>query len=156
MKKFLGLLLMFTLVLSLASCGEKDEKTKIMDKYETLTSTDHVFDQVTLDELDDVVATGEKTFVYFGSPICHACVATIGHLDKMAKELGIETIYYVDFEYTSDLSGEWYETGKYDYKGTPAVVVFEDGEFMKSYQSDEYADGPDLVAKMYMFLSDYA
>jgi len=121
-----------------------------------MNTANHVFDTVSLAELDEIIATNEKIFVYFGSPICSACVAMAPIMDQQAKDRGIETVYYVDLEYTSDLAGEWYDNGTYDYKGTPAVVLFEGGVFVKSYQSAEYEGLGNLVVTLEAFLNDYA
>jgi len=110
----------------------EDEKSKITKSYTSLTTTDHVFDQVTIVELDYIIADGGTIFAYFGAPICPGCVAMVPELDKMAKEFDVDTIYYVHFEYNSDLAGEWYREQKYDYQGTPLTVVFKDGDFVRS------------------------
>lgn len=131
MKKLLTLLLLVAVVFTLGGCT-KDEKQEIADSYSTLKSADHVFDQVKLAELDEIVAEGGVVFAYFGSPICSACVSAIPYINAFAKNAGIETVYYVEFEYTSTLAQEWYDSGKYDYQGTPLVVTFNNGEFVRS------------------------
>lgn len=131
MKKIL-LFVTLALVLTFAGCGNKTEKELIMEEYETLQAEDHVYVKVALDEYEDVVGETEVAYVYFGSPICPACVQVVPYIDIFAKNAGIDTVYYVELEYSSATAIEWGETNKYDYAGTPMVVTFIDGEFERS------------------------
>jgi hypothetical protein len=62
----------------------------------------------------------------------------VPRIDAMAKELGVEIVYYVEFDYRSDLAAEYHENNTYDYGfgGTPLVVLFENGEY--SYSNFSY------------------
>ncbi|QVK20144.1 thioredoxin family protein [Mycoplasmatota bacterium] len=157
-KRFIILISVFLVLIIIAAILLKvteDEKTVMMEKYTTLTTYDHVYDIETMEEFEEIVATGEKAFVYFGHPDCPACVAMVPHIDRLAKENEIEKVYYVEFHFMSDLAAEWGENGTYDYKGTPAVMLFDEGEFVKSYQSDDYSDGENLLVKLDAFFKDY-
>ncbi len=64
----------------------------------------------------------------------------VPRLNGSAQDVGIETIYHVDFEFTSDEARKYGEENIYDYGfgGTPLIVLFEDGEF--SYSNFSYAN----------------
>jgi len=64
MKKVIAL----GLVLLLAACGV-DGKQKITDAY-GLTDTEHVFELISIDDLEETIANRPVSYVYFGSPIC--------------------------------------------------------------------------------------
>ncbi len=58
----------------------------------------------------------------------------VPRLNATAQQLGIETIYHVDFEFNSNEAKQYGEDNRYDYGfgGTPLVVLFESGEFVYS------------------------
>jgi thiol-disulfide isomerase/thioredoxin len=141
MKKIITLLLAVVMVFNLTGCG-KTEAEKIADSYSTLETSDHVFKLLDLEDIDAMAEQEGKMIVYFGSPICPSCVQLVPELDRLAKVSGVETVYYVYLEYTSDTAQEFAETGKYDYVGTPLVVLFEDGEY--SYSNFSYRN-PDSI-----------
>jgi len=60
----------------------------------------------------------------------------VPELDRLASIYKVETIYYVYFEYSSKTAQEWLEDGTFDYKGTPLVVLFENGDV--SYSNFTY------------------
>lgn len=130
MKHFILVLITIILIGILSGCTT-NEKQAIADEYGTITE-DNVFDKIKLSELDDIVAENDVVFVYFGAKECSACVTVVPYIDAFAKSANIETVYYVEFYYGSDLAAEWYENGTYDYEGTPLVVTFADGEFVRS------------------------
>ncbi len=126
MKKPLAL----ALVLLLAACQGND-KQRFADAYQ-LPDAEHVFTLVTMREMERLVAERDITFVYFGSPICGACVTMTPRIDAHAKAAGIEEILYVELRFDSPTAAEWARNGTYDYRGTPLVVTFEQGAFVRS------------------------
>jgi len=141
MKKiFIGLAVLIAIVaFAIYKSASVPDKLKIMESYSTLDSEDHVFESITLDELDELILN-EDAIVYFGSPKCPTCVAIMPELDRLAKVNNIETVYYVYLDYTSALAGEFQVEARYDYKGTPLIVLFEDGEYVYSNFSYENAN----------------
>ncbi len=138
MKKiFIGLAVLIAIVaFAIYKTASVPDKVKIMESYSTLKSEDHVFESITLDELDELILT-DDVIVYFGSPKCPTCVSIMPELDRLAKASNIDPIYYVYLDYTSALAGEFQREARYDYKGTPLVVLFEDGEYVYSNFSYE-------------------
>jgi len=126
MKKFVLVLL----VLFLTAC-QADNKVRFAEAY-NLPDADHVFTLVTMREMERIVAERDITFVYFGSPICGACMTMTPRIDAHAKAAGIDEILYVELRFDSPLAAEWARNGTYDYRGTPLVVTFEQGEFVRS------------------------
>jgi hypothetical protein len=53
-------------------------------------------------------------------------------IDAHAKAAGIGEILYVELRFDSPTAAEWARNGTYDYRGTPLVVTFEQGEFVRS------------------------
>lgn len=136
-KQILGIIAVVVIIIAVAifATVSKSEKQKITDSYTSLETDDHVFDLITLDEMEEIMLT-EDMIVYFGSPECPACVSLVPEIDRLAKANDVETVYYVYLYYGSDLAGEWLDSGLYDYAGTPLMVLFEDGEF--SYSNFSY------------------
>ncbi len=126
MKKFmvLGLLLFLT------AC-QTDDKVRFAEAY-NLESAEHVFTLVSMSEMERIIGERDITFVYFGSPICSACLFMTPRIDAHAKAAGIREVLYVELRFDSAEAAEWARTGKYDYRGTPLVVTFEGSEFVRS------------------------
>ena len=123
-------LMVFGLLLILTAC-QTDDKVRFAEAY-NLDSAEHVFTLVTMREMEDIIAERDITFVYFGSPICGACVTMTPRIDAHAKSAGINEVLYVELRFDSAEAAEWARTGKYDYRGTPLVVTFENGSFVRS------------------------
>lgn len=134
MKKILTLVTILFLAVALVGCSPKTDKEKIADSYTTLESADHVYVSLAVEDIEEVASTEENMIIYFGAPKCSACVAIVPLIDQMAKQYGIDTIYYVYFEYDGALAQEYYENGTYDYNfgGTPLFVYYVDGEYQYS------------------------
>lgn len=129
MKKIILTLLM-VVSLVLVGCSSKTEAEKIAESY-GLESADHVFDLIDLDEIDSVVEEEQHAIIYFGAPKWPGCVWVVPRLDALAKEHGVETIYYVYLDYQGSTAAQFAEENRYDYAygGTPLVVLFQDGEY---------------------------
>ena len=114
MKKFLTLLLIVTLVLTLTACT-KETKTsdakQFKEEYESLNgedngngkkirtitiSEDNPFVYASTDEIAKKMEDNESFIVYFGFAKCPWCRSMIEQLIKSAKDNNIDTIYYVD------------------------------------------------------------
>jgi thioredoxin-like negative regulator of GroEL len=126
MKKFM----LFGLLMCLTAC-QTDDKVRFAEAYE-LASADHVFTLVTMREMEQIITERDITFVYFGSPICSACMVMTPRIDNHAKAAGISEVLYVELRFDSAEAADWSRTGKYDYRGTPLVVTFENGQFVRS------------------------
>jgi thioredoxin-like negative regulator of GroEL len=123
-------IMMFGMLLILTAC-QTDDKVRFAEAYQ-LASADHVFTLVTMNEMERIIAERDITFVYFGSPICSACMVMTPRIDAHAKTAGINEVLYVELRFDSAEAAAWGRTGKYDYRGTPLVVTFEGGEFVRS------------------------
>jgi hypothetical protein len=122
--------LLVLVVLFLTAC-QADNKVRFAEAY-NLPDAEHVFTLVTMREMERIVAERDITFVYFGSPICGACMTMTPRIDAHAKVAGIDEVLYVELRFDSPLAAEWSRNGTYDYRGTPLVVTFEQGEFVRS------------------------
>ena len=118
------------IVLFLTAC-QADNKVRFAEAY-NLPDAEHVFTLVTMREMERIIEERDVTFVYFGSPICGACMTMTPRIDAHAKAAGIAEVLYVELRFDSPLAAEWAQNGTYDYRGTPLVVTFEEGEFVRS------------------------
>lgn len=73
------------------------------------------------DELEEKIASGEPTTVYFFSPTCPHCQATTPVLMPVAEDMGVDVLQYNLLEY---------EQGWQDYfiEATPTLIHYENGE----------------------------
>lgn len=73
------------------------------------------------DEVEEQIASGEPTTVYFFSPTCPHCQATTPILMPVAEDMGVDVLQYNLLEY---------EQGWQDYyiEATPTLVHYEDGK----------------------------
>lgn len=73
------------------------------------------------DELQEQIASGEPTTVYFFSPTCPHCQATTPVLMPVAEDMEVDVLQYNLLEY---------EQGWNDYfiEATPTLVHYENGE----------------------------
>jgi len=77
--------------------------------------------QITPDNLDAQISSGEPTTVYFFSPTCQYCLQTTPILVPLADDMDVELIQLNVLEFES----EW---NKYGIQSTPTLIHFEDGE----------------------------
>lgn len=73
------------------------------------------------DELEDQIASGDPTTVYFFSPTCQYCQQTTPVLMPVAEEMDVDVLQYNLLEY-----GEGGE--QYMIEATPTLIHFENGE----------------------------
>ena len=71
---------------------EKTDSEKFKEEYSEVRS-DNVFVYKDIDEIIKVMENGTGV-VYLGFPECPWCQAYVKYLDEVAKEVGIESIYY--------------------------------------------------------------
>ena len=53
---------------------------------------------VNIEELVNIINSDEEAFIYFSSPTCAYCRATIETLLKALQDLGVQKLYYYDLE----------------------------------------------------------
>lgn len=123
-----AVVVIFGLIIFLTNQSNKD---KLADN----PYGDEDLEQPTIDQLDDEnyqnialpneveeqIASGEPTTVYFFSPTCPHCQATTPVLMPVAEDMDVDVLQYNLLEY---------EQGWQDYiiEATPTLVHFEDGE----------------------------
>lgn len=73
------------------------------------------------DELDEKIASGEPTTVYFFSPTCQYCQQTTPVLMPVAEDMDVEVLQYNLLEYDQG----WQQ---YFIEATPTLIHYENGE----------------------------
>ena len=102
------LFLLLVLLLLLSACGKKEEKLpKVnytynivsdrvdMSAYEGVSSTDHHFRIVKVQEFFNTVDNKSSGIFYLGRTNCGCCQKVCRYLNEVAKELN-QTVYYID------------------------------------------------------------
>lgn len=103
------------MIFTLPGCGkleiESEDAVKFKEEYESLnkktSSNDKVYRSVSIDEenpfvyitaeeLIDMMDDDETFYVYFGSKFCPWCRSVIEKAIEVAKDEGIDKIYYID------------------------------------------------------------
>jgi predicted bacteriocin transport accessory protein len=74
----------------------KKEKTKMENEYLQLQNKPSVFTPTSAEDILYKLEQKNTFSVFFGFPKCPWCQALAPEVDKVAKELGIASIYYVD------------------------------------------------------------
>lgn len=82
------------------------------------------------DELDEKIASGDPTTVYYFSPTCPHCQETTPILMPIAEEMGVEVDQYNLLEFEQG----WDE---YAIQGTPTLVYYENGEEVARWQGSQ-------------------
>lgn len=95
-RKWLLALLIFLVVggiiYFILNCNRKSDNIKFCEEY-TSVSEDNVFVYRNIDEIIKIMEKGTGV-VYLGFPECPWCQAYVKYLNEVAKEVGIEKIYY--------------------------------------------------------------
>lgn len=73
------------------------------------------------DELEDQIASGEATTVYFFSPTCQYCQQTTPVLMPVADDMDVDVLQYNLLEYDQGRQ-------QYNVQSTPTLVHYENGE----------------------------
>lgn len=103
MKKLISFL---AILLFLCGCGTKDSsevnytyevntKPADMSGYDGMHSTGHMFVNVTVDELFNVIDNKSSGVFYLGRTNCGCCQTCVKYLNEVATNLNV-TIYYID------------------------------------------------------------
>ncbi|ARI78091.1 thioredoxin family protein [Halobacillus mangrovi] len=92
--------------------------------------------QITPDELEEQINSGEPTTVYFYSPTCSHCQRTTPVVVPMVQELGIDLKKMNVLEFDK----MWNE---YNIEGTPTIIHFEDGEEAARIKGEQNVDAFD-------------
>lgn len=104
-KKFLLFLL---ILLALTGCSKNGEDTSLtgyvpetyktdMSEYDGVDVGTKVFKGITADELIKMMKNGGSGVILFSSPECRNCQNVIGYIQYAADEVGLDTIYYLNF-----------------------------------------------------------
>lgn len=115
MKKFLKVFLILVLVIGITGCNkpvkEKTDAEKFKEEYESLNGTesssgktirtisiskDNPFVYATEDDIVKKIDNNETFIVYFGFSSCPWCRSILEEMERAAKDLNINKIYYVD------------------------------------------------------------
>lgn len=120
MKKFLTLLMVTVLLFGAVGCSKEEEKKEEKPKVEEKSDAkkfaeeykevgeDNVF---VYREVDDIIKIMEHGtgIVYLGYPECPWCQAYVKYLNEVAKEEGIEKIYYCNTKKVKETDMEKYQ-----------------------------------------------
>ena len=84
-------------------------------------------------ELEEKIASGEPTTVYFFSPTCPHCQETTPVLMPIAEEMGVQVDQFNLLEFGA--AGD-----KYNIQGTPTLVHYENGEEVARWVGSQPAE----------------
>ncbi|AQQ52528.1 thioredoxin family protein [Planococcus lenghuensis] len=106
--------------------GTDDLKQETIDQLD-----DENYQNIILpDELDEKIASGEPTTVYYFSPTCPHCQETTPILMPVAEEMDVEVDQYNLWEFEQG----WDE---YAIQGTPTLVHYENGEEVARWEGSQ-------------------
>lgn len=108
---------------------EKSDAIKFQEEY-TKVPEDNVFVYRDIDEIIKILENGTGV-VYLGFPECKWCQAYVPYLNEVAKEIGVEKIYYFNILKDRKENSEKYQkivsllgdNLLYDEEGNPRVYV---------------------------------
>lgn len=119
---------------------------------------DHVFKEISYKTFNKKLAKNEKMLVYFGSPVCQACVQEVPIYDKVFKEENLSMEEYFDYIYyidTRKLKNNQIKdiTNKYSYSAEkPLFLYFEEGELL--VDRHQITSGQSAQGNIYLFLKE--
>ncbi len=137
-----GLVILLVGVTGCASGNEASDSMKFKEEYESLNGTenssgkehrtvtiaeDNPFVYVPAEDIIEKIENNETFYVYFGSKLCPWCRSTIEKVIEVAKNTGVDTIYYVDI---------WDDDGKEILRDT--YVLENDALKLKQEGTDSY------------------
>ena len=132
-KSTIIVIILSSILLVFGLCYKKDtiikDNIKFSKEY-TEVSSDNVFEYKTIDEIIKIMENGTGV-VYLGFPECPWCQAYVKYLNEVAKEVGIEKIYYFNIFEDRKNNTEKYQkivsllTGElqYDNEGNERIYV---------------------------------
>ena len=114
MKKIFLTLIAFVLVFTVTACNNKKDNSSALafkEEYEALNgkenangkvhrtlniSEDNPYIKVTPKEIVDKIEKGDTFYLYVGDPLCPWCRSVLEKSIEVAKENGVDKIYYID------------------------------------------------------------
>ena len=151
---YAGILGFILVIIGLIFLFMPTEKQKIYNAYAnregidlTFFTKDHPFNQVKYKSslfdkgLKDIIKDQELVIVYIGHPDCPACVSSIGafayYFDATDRGYDMsdyfKQIYYLNSETEKAGFRELFENHFAIISGTPQLIVFQNGEVIKTY-----------------------
>lgn len=132
MKKMIGIaavvVAIFALIIVLTNMSNQDKlannpyDTEDLDQATIDQLNDENYQNIVLpDELDERIASGEATTVYFFSPTCQYCQQTTPVLMPVADDMDVDVLQYNLLEYDQG----WQQ---YFIEATPTLIHYENGE----------------------------
>lgn len=98
-KKFWLIIVLLIVGLFTSSCQNED---RIMKDYPGVTDINHIFKEVTVDEVLKKIKNEETFYLVMGFPECPWCQALMPVLNDVAKEYEDNTIYYLNIKEIRD------------------------------------------------------
>jgi hypothetical protein len=148
----------------------QSNEAKILDIYSTTAATlseDHPFYELTYngglfsEGLKDKIENKETFLLYIGSPLCPACVQTIGRVETFFTDTNVgvndtlDQIYYYNDFLGGAASGDrnaFLEGVPSIVRTTPQLLLFVDGEVVLRYTAPE--EGGNIATTVRDFFSD--
>lgn len=131
------LLIILTLMmsLSLTSC----KKDPMLNKYQNLKDENHIFEVVDEYKIIELLNSRKKAIIVFSFPECPWCQAAIPYINEIAKEEGIDKVYYLNIlkireeqtnEYLQIFEHIRYDIGNPEKINAPTVIVINNGNVL--------------------------
>lgn len=105
MKKILKILMVCLLSCSLFACTTKNEdfvpeviENTDMSEYDGLEASQTLFKEISAKTLIEMINNKYSGIILFSAPSCHNCQNTLKYMKQAANNLGVETIYYLNFD----------------------------------------------------------
>lgn len=90
--KIIKNLVLFLLLLLLTGCMED----AFMKDYPQLEDNKHIYEVVEIDKVLNVFNNKEDAVILMGFAACPWCQAVVPHVNEIAKEEGLDIVYYLD------------------------------------------------------------
>lgn len=95
---FIGVIMLGVLFMS--SC--KNEKKQINNDYPQLTDKNHVFEKITVEEVNKKLTNKDDFYLIMGFSSCPWCQALMPELNDASKQNQVKKIYYLDIKEIRD------------------------------------------------------
>jgi thiol-disulfide isomerase/thioredoxin len=165
-----GFVAVLVVIIGLFLFTLESNASKIYSAYEPTTATlteDHPFYEVTYrgglfsEGIKDKIANDETFLLYIGSPLCPACVQTIGQVESFFRDNNVGVDAYLDqIYYYQDFLGGNATADRNDFladfpsitRKTPQFILFIDGEVVLEYIAP--AEGGNVATNVRNFFVD--